>query len=81
MQEQIARNEASVPSPFRLLILEDTPTDAELNSSRCAEPDCSLPHRSSLPKQIFSRRSPRSDLTSSSSIIAYPDLVASRPHA
>jgi CheY-like chemotaxis protein len=30
VQEQIARNEASVPSPFRLLILEDTTTDAEL---------------------------------------------------
>jgi CheY-like chemotaxis protein len=30
MQKQIARNEASVPSPFRLLILEDTTTDAEL---------------------------------------------------
>jgi len=30
MREQIIRNEPGLPSPFRLLILEDTSTDAEL---------------------------------------------------
>jgi hypothetical protein len=80
MQEQNVRRDAAVPLAFRLLILEDSITDAELEQLTLRRAGLTFTAQVVATETDFLAAMPISGPTSSSSIIGYLDLVASRRH-